>query len=413
MPAAPVPWTRWTEEAVCMPPACNWSMASTGKRPSVLCPCLLSDRMKLQLHLTRMLCAGRKLRRWRHRPQAHPRRKYRRQTRLALSQSTHRTQVCCLLLLGRPLDDLCALVTSAFLHLLQDCCKSRVQPSHAHRLHVQSLLQCLLILCSRTQGWLPGLSLPPHNPADEPPEAEHQSLPPTLSSWLIRVVPYLPNPCLKSSAVLRLPEPGDTAWLIMDRDPLHDSVLAEAEESMEASDASSDTPMTRAERADDTPPPAGPGPFGPPVPTPAQLFMASGPPAPLPYSREMATQTALRMLRTHGTASTGTTASGPQAPTAAHTGPLTGWQRDLALQVIERLHLTCPVYMLAPSLAEVWSWADVTVTLSPTTPAEMQENRRVDATDVGGHLWETWEHAEEGHDSDTNTMHPDPEVDPQ
>ena len=198
----------------------------------------------------------------------------------------------------------------------------------------------------------------------------------------------------------------------MDRDPLHDSVLAEAEESMEASDASSDTPMTRAERADATPLPAGPGPFGPPVPTPALLFTASGPPAPLPYSQEVATQTTLRMLRTHGTASAGTSASGPQAPTAAHMGPLTGWQRDLALQIIERLHLTCPVYMHAPSLAEVWSWADVTVTLSPTTPTEMQENRRVDATDVGGHLWETWEHAEEGHDSDTGTMDPDPEVDP-
>ena len=54
----------------------------------------------------------------------------------------------------------------------------------------------------------------------------------------------------------------------------------------------------------------------------------------------------------------------------------------------------------------------MTVTLSPTTPTEMQENRRVDAADVGGHLWETWEHAEEGHDSDTGTMDPDPEVDP-
>ena len=42
----------------------------------------------------------------------------------------------------------------------------------------------------------------------------------------------------------------------------------------------------------------------------------------------------------------------------------------------------------------------------------MQENRRVDAADVGGHLWETWERAEEGHDSDTGTMDPDPEVDP-
>ena len=166
----------------------------------------------------------------------------------------------------------------------------------------------------------------------------------------IRVRPCLPSLCLKRRAALRLPEPGGTAWLIMDRDPLHDSVLAEAGESMEASDASSDTPMTRAERADATPLPAGPGPFGPPVPTPALLFTTSGPPAPLPYSQEVATQTTLRMLRTHGTASTGTSASGPPAPAAAHMGPLTGWQRDLALQIIERLHLTCPVYIHACSV---------------------------------------------------------------
>ena len=357
MPAAPVPWTRWTEEAICVPPACNWSMTSTGKRPSVLCPYLLSARLKLQLHLSRILCAGRKLRRWRNKPQAHPRRKHRRRVRLTLNPNARCMKVCCLiwagvhrLLLGRPLDDLCALVASTLLHLLKHCCQPVVQLNHAHYLHVPRLPQCLQILCSKTKGRLPGPSLPLHNPAEEPPEAERKSLPSTLSFRFIRVRPYLPSLCLKRRAALRLPDPGGTAWLIMDRDPLHDSVLAEAGESMEASDASSDTPMTRAERADATPLPAGPGPFGPPVPTPALLFTTSGPPAPLPYSQEVATQTTLRMLRTHGTASTGTSASGPPAPAAAHMGPLTGWQRDLALQIIERLHLTCPVYIHACSV---------------------------------------------------------------
>ena len=45
--------------------------------------------------------------------------------------------------------------------------------------------------------------------------------------------------------------------------------------------------------------------------------------------------------------------------------PLTGWQRQMALQIIEQLHLTCPVYVRAPSLAEIWSWNAVTVSLTP------------------------------------------------
>ena len=97
--------------------------------------------------------------------------------------------------------------------------------------------------------------------------------------------------------------------------------------------------------------------------------------------------------------------------------PLTGWQRDLALHVIEQLHLTSPICLQAPSLAELWSWGAVTLTLSPSLPDDEQEHRRVDATDVGGHLWETWETAEErGHiehlDSDPSNSDPDPVVDP-
>ena len=56
--------------------------------------------------------------------------------------------------------------------------------------------------------------------------------------------------------------------------------------------------------------------------------------------------------------------------------PLTGWQRDLALHVIEQLHLTSPVYLQAPSLAELWSWRAITLTLSPTLPEDEQEHRR-------------------------------------
>ena len=200
----------------------------------------------------------------------------------------------------------------------------------------------------------------------------------------------------------------------MDRDPLHDSILDATGADAEASDASSATPMTRAERADGTPPPTGPGPHGPPI-TPVQLFMASGPPAPLPYSQEVATQTTLRLLRSsRHTTSAGMSANTESSlpPPTAHTEPLARWQRDLALHVIEQLHLTSPVYLQAPSFAELWSWRAITLTLSPTLPEDEQEHRRVDATDVGGHLWETWEHAEEGHDSDTGTMDPDPEVDP-
>eukprot|EP00439_Symbiodinium_sp_Y106_P030146 s9603_g3.t1 len=178
--------------------------------------------------------------------------------------------------------------------------------------------------------------------------------------------------------------------------------------------------MTRAERADSTPPPTGPGPHGPPIPTPVQLFMASGPPAPLPYSQEVATQTTLRLLRSsRHTTSAGTSASTGSSlpPPTAHMEPLTGWQRDLALHVIEQLHLTSPTCLQAPSLAELWSWGAVTLTLSPSLPDDEQEHRRVDATDVGGHLWETWETAEErGHiehlDSDPSNSDPDPVVDP-
>ena len=193
----------------------------------------------------------------------------------------------------------------------------------------------------------------------------------------------------------------------MDRD----SILDAAEADAEASDASSATPMTRAERADGIPPPTGAGPHGPPIPTPVQLFMASGPPAPVPYSQEVATQTSLRLLRSSRHTTSASTGNSLPPPTA-HTEPLTGWQRDLALLVIEQLHLTSPVYLQTPSLAELWSWRAITLTLSPTLPDDEQEHRRVDATDVGGRLWETWEPAEEGHDSDTGTMDPDPEVDP-
>ena len=81
----------------------------------------------------------------------------------------------------------------------------------------------------------------------------------------------------------------------MDRDPLHDSALEEAEADEHSSgEDSSTTPMTRAERDDTSRPPVGPGPHGPPVPTPIwSPFMPSGLPAPMPFSMEVAVQTSL------------------------------------------------------------------------------------------------------------------------
>ena len=182
----------------------------------------------------------------------------------------------------------------------------------------------------------------------------------------------------------------------MDRDPLHDSALEEAEADEHSSgEDSSTTPMTRAERDDTSRPPVGPGPHGPPVPTPIwSPFMPSGLPAPMPFSMEVAVQTSLHHLgtrRTEAAASAPTASANTSAPGADQVMPLTGWQRQMALQIIEQLHLTCPVYVRAPSLAEIWSWNAVTVSLTPTSSAEAHEHNRVDATDVGGHLWEmTW-----------------------
>ena len=140
----------------------------------------------------------------------------------------------------------------------------------------------------------------------------------------------------------------------------------------------------------------------------------------MPFSREVAQQTTLSLLGGRGERSSASAAgTSVGVPHAAHLGPLTGWQRQLALQVIEQLHLTCPVYLQAPSLAEIWSWRAVTQTLAPTLAADEHEQRRVDATDVGGHLWagESWEtdaeHADmEAPDSDPSHSDPDPVVDP-
>ena len=432
MPAAPELWTQWTSWTMCPLRKGRTLHCIAGQDPSGLITCLQNYRWKLCMHLTRVLCAGRRFRRWRHKPQAHSRRKCRRQPRTTCNTLIIRNgyaQVWRLLLAGlrqlllrRPLDDRCALVTSVPSRLVQACCQSSVKTCHERRLQVQ----CLLIICSSPQDWVSGLRLPPRNPADAPSEVEvvHAPLPLKLSFRLIGVRPCLPCIRHRGSAALCLPgsggptaSPGPST---MDRDPLHDSILDAAEADAEASDASSATPMTRAERADGMPPPTGPGPHGPPIPTPVQLFMASGPPAPLPYSQEVATQTSLRLLRSsRHTTSAGTSASTGSSlpPPTAHTEPLTGWQRDLALHVIEQLHLTSPVYLQAPSLAELWSWRAITLTLSPTLPDDEQEHRRVDATDVGGHLWETWETAEErGHiehlDSDPSNSDPDPVVDP-
>ena len=204
------------------------------------------------------------------------------------------------------------LVTSVPSCLVQACCQSSVQTCHERRLQVQ----CLLIICSSPQDWVSRLRLPPRNPADAPSKVEvvHAPLPLKLSFRLIGVRPCLPCIRLRGSAVLCLPGSGGPTALLgpstMDRDPLHDSILDATGADAEASDASSATPMTRAERADGTPPPTGPGPHGPPIPTPVQLFMASGPPAPLPYSQEVATQTTLRLLRSsRHTTSAGTSAS--------------------------------------------------------------------------------------------------------
>eukprot|EP00439_Symbiodinium_sp_Y106_P087445 s228_g54.t1 len=117
--------------------------------------------------------------------------------------------------------------------------------------------------------------------------------------------------------------------------------------------------------------------------------------------------------RTEAAASASAASASTSAPEADQIMPLTGWQRQVALQIIEQLHLTCPVYMRAPSLAEIWSWNAVTVSLTP----EAHEHTRVGATDVGGHLWETWktdaEHADmEAPDSDPSHSDPDPVVDP-
>ena len=144
--------------------------------------------------------------------------------------------------------------------------------------------------------------------------------------------------------------------------------------------------------------------------------MPSGPPVPMPFSREVAVQTSLSHLgarRTEAAASASAASASTSAPEADQIMPLTGWQRQVALQIMEQLHLTCPVYMRAPSLAEIWSWNAVTVSLTP----EAHEHTRVGATDVGGHLWETWktdaEHADmEAPDSDPSHSDPDPVVDP-
>ena len=158
---------------------------------------------------------------------------------------------------------------------------------------------------------------------------------------LLRVRPHPPAAYIGYSPVLvpnsLVPStPGALTWLplqLMDRDPLHDSVLDDAADDGEASEESSTTPMTRAERSDPTPPPVGLGPFGPPVPTPVGLFMPSGPPAPMPFSREVAQQTTLSLLGGRGERSSASAAgTGVGVPNAVHLGPLTGWQRQLALQ---------------------------------------------------------------------------------
>ena len=174
MPAAPELWTPWTSWTMCPLRKGRTLHCIAGRDPSGLITCLQNYRWRLCMHLTRVLCAGRRFRRWRHKPQAHSRHKCRRQPRTTRSTLIIRNgyaQVWRLLLAGlrqlllcRPLDDRCALVTSVPSRLVQACCQSSVKTCHERRLQVQ----CLLIICSSPQDLVSGLRLPPRNPADAP-----------------------------------------------------------------------------------------------------------------------------------------------------------------------------------------------------------------------------------------------------
>ena len=204
----------------------------------------------------------------------------------------------------------------------------------------------------------------------------HAPLPLTLSFRLIGVRPCLPCISLRSSAVLRLPGSGGPTALLgqltMDRDPLHDSILDDAEADAEASDASSATPSVQTTRH--------------------RL-----------QAQDLTDRRSPRRCSSLWRQPGGCHADDP---------PLAE-----VLPAHHQCGHECQYWQLSASADCSLGFGAVTLTRSPTLPEDEQEHRRVDATDVGGHLWEIWETAAErgnmeGLDSDPSNSDPDPVVDP-
>ena len=217
--AAAEHWTRWTDWLECSMDICtpngfvagSWSPSKHVWHPA----------RPRTMHIARLRCLGRRVRRWSCKTKAplkrmRSRRKWKKRRPRDLSAQAGRLMLVVLheLLLGRHLDALRAIVTSVIVCAVRDCCASWVCRNHRSSLSEQ----CSQTLCSRT------VVMPRLLRLSEQPMLDNLSTPlrssshPVTCLGLLRVRPHLPAVYIRCSPVLVLSSlvpssPGALTWL--------------------------------------------------------------------------------------------------------------------------------------------------------------------------------------------------------